>query len=110
MEKLLTSTIKIRFQDCDPFNHLNNAKYIDYFINTREDQVKDHYDLDIFKMMEAEKKGWVIGLNQIAYFIPASTMETVKIQSSLFHFSEKIFLFVGNTCVHFYRVKFSLFI
>jgi thioesterase-3 len=89
MKKLLSSTVKIRFQDCDPFNHLNNAKYIDYFINTREDQVKEHYGLDVFAMMESEKKGWVVGSNQIAYFIPALTMETVSIQSSLFHFSEK---------------------
>jgi thioesterase-3 len=89
MEKLLSSTIKIRFQDCDPFNHLNNAKYIDYFINTREDQLAEHYKLDVFAVMEKEKKGWVVGSNQIAYFTPAYTMETVKIQSSLFHFSEK---------------------
>jgi thioesterase-3 len=89
MEKLLSSIIKVRFQDCDPYNHLNNAKYIDYFINTREDQVQQHYALDVFEMMEKERKGWVVGSNQIAYFTPAFTMETVNIQSSLFHFSEK---------------------
>ncbi len=27
--------IVIRFQDCDPFGHLNNARYIDYFVNAR---------------------------------------------------------------------------
>lgn len=89
MEKLLSSTIRVRFQDCDPYNHLNNAKYIDYFINTREDQVKEHYKLDIFEIMQRDKKGWVVGSNQIAYFSPALTMETVQIQSSVFHFSEK---------------------
>lgn len=89
MEKLLHSFVKIRFQDCDPFNHLNNAKYIDYFINTREDQVKEQYGLDFFAIMQQEKKGWVVVSNQIAYFSPALTMETVIIQSSLFHFSEK---------------------
>lgn len=25
----------IRFQDCDPLQHLNNAKYFDYFFNAR---------------------------------------------------------------------------
>ena len=29
----------IRFQDCDPLRHLNNAKYFDYFFNAREEQV-----------------------------------------------------------------------
>jgi len=47
MEKLLTKLVKIRFQDCDPFNHLNNSKYIDYFINTREDQLLEYYGLEI---------------------------------------------------------------
>ncbi len=34
---VLGSKTKIRFQDCDPFNHLNNAAYINYLINARED-------------------------------------------------------------------------
>ena len=29
----------VRFQDCDPFGHLNNARYIDYFLNARQDQI-----------------------------------------------------------------------
>ena len=29
-----------RFSDCDPFGHLNNARYIDYFINAREDHLR----------------------------------------------------------------------
>jgi len=33
----------IRFQDCDPLGHLNNAKYFDYFFNAREDQVSKIY-------------------------------------------------------------------
>ena len=39
MKKLLDtlqSTVKIRFQDCDPFNHLNNAAYLNYFVNARD--------------------------------------------------------------------------
>lgn len=26
------SRVVIRFQDCDPLQHLNNAKYFDYFL------------------------------------------------------------------------------
>ena len=26
------STRIVRFQDCDPYGHLNNAKYIDYLL------------------------------------------------------------------------------
>ena len=43
----LQSAVKIRFQDCDPFNHLNNAAYLNYFVNAREDQISKHYGIDI---------------------------------------------------------------
>ena len=46
LSKILESKVKIRFQDCDPFNHLNNAAYINYFINAREDQILENYHLD----------------------------------------------------------------
>jgi acyl-CoA thioester hydrolase len=35
LEKVPESEALIRFPDCDPFNHLNNSRYIDYFINAR---------------------------------------------------------------------------
>ena len=89
MKKVLESTAKIRFQDCDPFNHLNNSKYLDYFINAREDQVLDHYNIDIFKMIRTEYKGWVVMSNQIAYFKPAITMENVVIESQVIAFNDK---------------------
>ncbi len=89
MKKIINSIAKIRFQDCDPLNHLNNSKYIDYFINAREDQVLENYDIDIFKMMKTELKGWVVMSNQIAYLRPAFTMETVCIESQIIAFSDK---------------------
>ena len=67
LSKLLESKVKIRFQDCDPFNHLNNAAYINYFINAREDQILENYHLDIYKMAQTQGKSWVVGSNQIAY-------------------------------------------
>ena len=83
LPKVLESKAKIRFQDCDPFNHLNNGKYIDYFLNHREDELIKNYDLDIYKMAKEEGKSWVTGSNQIAYLKPALLMETVVIESQL---------------------------
>ena len=83
MEKILESITKIRFQDCDPFNHLNNSKYIDYFINAREDQILKHYDLDIFKLIQTIGKSWLVTSNQIVYVKPAIMMEEVIIESQL---------------------------
>lgn len=88
MEKQPRSKRMIRFQDCDPFNHLNNARYIDYFINTREDQLVEHYGLDVFSQMKTTGKSWVVTSNQISYIKPAKTMECVIIDSKLIHFDD----------------------
>lgn len=76
------SLYKIRFSDCDLFGHLNNARYIDYFMNAREDHLKDHYN---FNLTESYKKGlaWVVSNHEIAYLQSAVYEETVTIQSSL---------------------------
>lgn len=81
--KILESTTTIRFPDCDPFGHLNNSRYLDYFINAREDQLRENYDLDIYQTME---KSWVVSQHQIAYLRPANLMEKVLIQSQLLAF------------------------
>lgn len=92
MKKVLESKRTIRFQDCDPFNHLNNARYLDYFINAREDQLIEEYDLDVFKLAATEGKSWVIASNQIVYFKPALLMEEVLIATQLIDFTEKSLL------------------
>src|SRR6187431_2177309 len=90
MEKILKTKRKIRFQDCDPFNHLNNSKYLEYFINAREDQIAENYDLDIFKYMQETGLSWVVASNQINYLKPASTMETVVIESQLIQYTDNL--------------------
>ncbi len=69
------STAEIRFQDCDPFGHLNNARYIDYFMNARTDQIAEYYGLQL--LQEGQSKSWVVTKSQIVYFVPAKLMETV---------------------------------
>jgi len=88
LPKVLESKTKIRFQDCDPFNHLNNAAYLDYFMNAREDQVIDNYGIDVYKMAQKEGKSWVVGDNQISYLRPAFLMEDVVIESRLLNYDE----------------------
>ncbi|WP_452596826.1 acyl-CoA thioesterase [Pontimicrobium sp. MEBiC01747] len=88
LPKVVESKTKIRFQDCDPFNHLNNGSYINYFINHREDAILEHYNLDMFDMAKRTGKSWVSSSNQIAYLKPAFLMETVTISSQLFRKTE----------------------
>jgi len=88
LPNILETKVKIRFQDCDPFNHLNNAAYINYLINAREDQILEHYGIDIYKMARTTGKSWVVGSNQIAYINPAFLMEEVIIDSQLIRFDD----------------------
>ncbi len=39
--KFTSELVKIRFQDCDPFQHLNATRYFNYFFNSRDDQIEN---------------------------------------------------------------------
>ncbi len=87
------SLVVARFQDCDPFGHLNNARYIDYFLNTRQDQIAEHYHLRTYEPdMQAS---WVVRTTQIAYLRPVATMEEVLIRTRLIHFAESSLVVEG---------------
>lgn len=78
-----SSIITVRFQDCDPFNHLNNGRYVDYFLNAREDHLLDHYGLDIYRVARETGLSWVVSTSQIAYLRPAFLMEKVLVETQL---------------------------
>jgi acyl-CoA thioester hydrolase len=89
MEKLPSSLHQIRYQDCDPLSHLNNARYIDYFMNAREDHLMDHYGLDIYERLRKDQKSWVVAKSEIVYRAPAMLMEKVLIRSQVNSYSIK---------------------
>ena len=81
--EVLTSKAIIRFQDCDPYSYLNNGRYLDYFMNAREDMVWKAYDFNIYEYSRTTGLGWVVTQNQIAYLRPALLMEEVTMESQL---------------------------
>jgi len=85
--KQTDSRVIIRFQDCDPLRHLNNAKYFDYFFNAREDQVAKLYDVRPADFYKEHKATWVIYNHQIAYIRPAMMGSWVRIFSRLLWFN-----------------------
>jgi YbgC/YbaW family acyl-CoA thioester hydrolase len=95
LPKVLESTTSVRFQDCDPFRHLNNARYIDYFLNAREDHLKEFYNFSIVDHTQQTNQGWVVSKTQIAYLFPASLAETVLIQTRLIHMSDTTIIVEG---------------
>jgi YbgC/YbaW family acyl-CoA thioester hydrolase len=87
--KVLESKMLVRFPDCDPFNHLNNARYLDYFIIAREDQVMKYYSFNLYQYAQEKGVSWVVGQHQVSYFRPALLMEQLVIQSTLLKWGEK---------------------
>ena len=87
--KVWESKSLIRFPDCDPFNHLNNARYLDYFINAREDQAVANLDFNIYHFAAKYGLSWVVSKTQIVYLKPAFLMETVVIDSTILDLTDK---------------------
>lgn len=88
MEKLdlePKSTVWIDFQDCDPFGHLNNVKYLNYFMAARTAHLKEAYGFDIYAHTTQTGNGWVVGTTHISYLNPARYNEKVVIQTRLLH-------------------------
>jgi acyl-CoA thioesterase FadM len=89
LPKTPASTHRIRFQDCDPFNHLNNGRYTDYFLNAREDHLLERYGLDIYAIARTTGRAWVVSESHIAYLRPANLTEEVLISSQVLGFGTR---------------------
>ena len=89
MNKYPESKTVIRFQDCDAFGHLNNVHFIDYFINAREDHLRDYYSFNLYEHARSSNHNWFIGKHEIAYLRPAGLGETVTIRTSLIDLSKR---------------------
>ncbi|MBS0647554.1 MAG: acyl-CoA thioesterase [Verrucomicrobia bacterium] len=91
-KQILESKVRIQYQDCDPFNHLNNSKYIDYIVAARTEQLLDNYDFNTAEIAKQQGIGWVAAQTQISYLYPAIWFETVLIETKLISFSESSLL------------------
>lgn len=91
MNKTPFSYYTIRFSDCDLFSHLNNARYIDYFLNAREDHLKDVYQLELNSYYR-RGIGWLVGSHEISYLRPAAYNEKVCIKTALLQAAPELLL------------------
>jgi acyl-CoA thioesterase FadM len=86
-KKELESNSFIAFSDCDPFRHLNNARYVDYFLTAREQQLLEAYHFSLADW-GAKGRGWFVTQNLVAYLKPANYAETVTLVSRIISFTE----------------------
>jgi acyl-CoA thioesterase FadM len=94
-DRMPCTEVSIRFQDCDPFGHLNNARYLDYFINAREEHENGFYNFDFFEYGRKTGETWVVSSHQIAYLTPVKFRQKVLIQTCLLYYGAKDCLIEG---------------
>ena len=80
------TTYRVHFQDCDMLGHLNNARYLDYFLNAREDHTTEYYAVNLGQLAREQNAAWVITKHHISYLKPARQGVRVRILSQLIHF------------------------
>jgi acyl-CoA thioester hydrolase len=80
------TTHRVHFQDCDMLGHLNNTRYLDYFLNAREEHTTQHYALNLGELAREQDGAWVITKHHISYLRPANHNEVVLIRTQLIHF------------------------
>lgn len=95
LAKTLQSKKRVHYHDCDPMNHLNNSRYIDYIMDTRTEQLLIDYGVDIAELAYKHGIGWVAALTQITYFAPAKWMEVVIIETRLIRYTESSVIVEG---------------
>ena len=69
--------------------HLNNARYLDYFLNAREDHIATHYAFNLRALAREQRAAWVITKHHLSYLRPARHAETVRIGTQLVHFDNQ---------------------
>ncbi len=87
----LQSTYRVRFNDCDPLGHLNNARYIDYMLNAREDHLGEFYQSSL-PQFHRQGLAWVVKTHEIQYIRPAFYNEKVTIVSRLVELTDTYLL------------------
>lgn len=92
LPKTLESQMRVHYHDCDPFNHLNNSRYIDYIVAARTEQLLENYGFDTAQIARDQGLGWVVVQTQISYMFPAVWLEKVNIESRLIQFSDSSLL------------------
>jgi acyl-CoA thioester hydrolase len=79
---------RVRFEDCDPFGHLNNAKYLSYFTNARERHVAEFYGFELHGLSRTEGLNWFVRRAQVEFMRPVDYGSEVLIRTRLIRFSQ----------------------
>ncbi len=89
LNKAPETRIRARFKDCDAFGHLYNTRYIEYMLEAREDQLLEHYGMNLMEYVHERKMAWVIIHHEITYLKELKLNEEAIISTCMIHSGDK---------------------
>ncbi|TGL59329.1 acyl-CoA thioesterase [Leptospira ognonensis] len=89
MNKEPESKVRIQFEHCDPFGHLNNMQYLSYIMTARTNHLRDEYQFDLFEHGNRTGNNWVVSRTRINYMAPIKYNEIATIQTRLIHVDDR---------------------
>lgn len=83
------SVVRVQFEHCDPFGHLNNMQYLSYIMTARTNHLRDFHDFDLFDHGKATGNNWVVARTRINYLSPVRFNEQMLIQTRLIYADDR---------------------
>jgi YbgC/YbaW family acyl-CoA thioester hydrolase len=77
-----TTTLKVRPDDIDMFNHVHNSKYLDYVLAARYEQMQEFYGMSMEKFMNMGF-GWVVSSVNIDFKRPLGLGDTFTVETGI---------------------------
>jgi len=85
---IFESTLKVRPDDIDMFNHVHNSKYFDYVLAARYDQMEQFYKMPMESFLESGF-GWVVRTALVDFKRPLILGDTIKVRTGILTINEK---------------------
>ena len=83
-----TTTLKVRPDDIDMFNHVHNSKYLDYVLAARYEQMDKFYGMS-WEKFEELGYGWVVSKVSISFKRPLKMGDQMIIRTGILEMNEK---------------------
>ena len=79
---IFESTLPVRPDDIDMFNHVHNSKYLDYVLAARYEQMDRFYGMS-WESFSAQGYGWVVSRVDIRFKRPLVMGDVMKIRTGI---------------------------
>ena len=99
MQVVFRHRIEVRFRDCDPMGHVNNAVYLTYLEQARFAHWREIWGMD-FENLPEGTPGVILARAEIDYRAPAKYGDTLEVRVGLDRIGRTSFAYVYEVVDH----------